>query len=117
MADDLTVSVEEQQTTVLEGTDATFLVSLKNSEDEASAGSAPVVVSYALGGDIDEHDYQDDVSGTLTIPAGATMATLTVATVRDDLLEGDEDLTITLEDAETAAGSATLSTEDRSGSA
>ena len=41
-------------------------------------------------------DYTAQSSGSLTIAAGATSGTITVATALDDIAEGDEDFTVTL---------------------
>ena len=112
--DDLTVTIDEQQDTVVEGSAATFLVKL--SSTSGVAGSTAVTVDYTLGGAADEDDFEEDASGTLTFPAGESVATITVTTVPDDLLEGDEVLTATLtpNSATTAAGTVMVLRDDNS---
>ena len=108
--DDLTVSVEKQQETVVEGSVATFLLKLAKTADlnEAGASSDPVVVNYTLAGEVEEDDFQEAASGTLMIPAGEPMGTITVTTIADDVLERDEDLTVTIDEATTGGRSVTV---------
>ena len=114
--DDLTVTIDEQQDTVVEGSAATFLVNLSSTSGVA-AGSTAVTVDYTLlAGAAAEDDFEEDASGTLTFPAGESVATITVTTVADGLLEGDEELTVTLtaNSATTAAGTVIVSGDDNS---
>ena len=94
-ADDLTVSVASRQETVLEGSEAAiFVVTL-----EPGAGSEPVVVRYGVTSNEDPDDKLDDFeapTGTVTIPAGMRTGEISIMTLADDLLEGDEVLTLTL---------------------
>ena len=110
--DALKISVAADQAAVVEGSAATFQVKLAKISDDMPAGSsAPVVVDYALSGDLDEQDHEESASGTLTIPAGESMGTITVRTVRDDILEGDEELTVTIEKATTGERTVTVPTD------
>ena len=113
--DALTVSVAADQADVVEGSTATFQVNLATTSDDMPAGSsAPVVVDYTISG-IDEDDHDGSASGTLTIPGGQSMGTITVTTITDDVLEGDETLTVTLEKATTGDRVVTVPTgTDRS---
>ena len=98
-ADALTATVEADQDAIVEGSTATFRVILaKKSDDTLAGSSAPVLVDYLLSG-LDEEDHDGSATGTLTIPAGQTTGTIAVRTVTDDVLEGDETLTVTLEKA------------------
>ena len=59
---------------------------------------SPTVVSYTLGGAaINGTDYTQ-LTGTATIPAGSTSTTVIIATINDLIVEGTEDVTITLDD-------------------
>ena len=80
-----------------EGDYLTFTVTL------SASPAATVSVDYATGiasGDTASESDFESVSGSLTFPAGATGAalaqTFTVATIRDDVVEGDETFTVTL---------------------
>ena len=115
--DALTVGVEEQETTVAEGSAATFLVELQAGTPLASAsGSSAVVVEYEVTG-VAAEDYEDAAAGTLTIPAEESTGTITIMTLPDDLLEDDETLTVALKRATTPAGPVTVPAADAGGSA
>ena len=94
----LTASVQSDQQTVREGADATFTVTLAG-----GTGRAPVMIEYTVGGSVTAADYTAP-SGMLTIAAGATTGTITIATLTDNVLDQDETLTVTLTDADTTAG-------------
>ncbi len=67
--------------------------------DEASALAvdAPgLVVSYAVGGSATPGSDYVALSGTVTIPAGATTADITITPIDDALVELDESVTLTL---------------------
>jgi hypothetical protein len=69
---------------------ATFTVSL------SSAPASPITVRYSLGGlAINGTDFTATPSA-VTIPAGATSATVDITPIDDDYTEGTEDVTITL---------------------
>ncbi|MGB7326393.1 MAG: endo-1,4-beta-xylanase [Rubripirellula sp.] len=60
----------------------------------------PVVVSYSLRGDATPGvDYAGTASGSVTIPAGATSATVSVAPVSDSMTEGTESIIFEVIDA------------------
>ena len=97
--DALTVSVAPDQEDVVEGSVATFQVTLAKTGTTTQAGSnAPVLVDYRLSG-LAEEDHDGPATGTLTIPAGQSMGSIAVRTITDDILEDDETLTVTLEKA------------------
>ena len=83
---------------VPEGSEAIFTVKLAG-----GTGSTPIVVYYTLGGDATRADYEAP-SGSLTIPAGEAMRTLVIPTLADDVVDWDEELTVTLSRAQTVAG-------------
>ncbi|HGY9596638.1 TPA: Calx-beta domain-containing protein [Vibrio campbellii] len=87
-----TVSIVADQASVTEGGDANFTVSIDQKSDE------DVVVSFTIGGDVDDKDYQAPAIYTVTIPAGQTSVALDVTTLDDGIYEGTENLTITLTD-------------------
>ncbi|MCR9910585.1 tandem-95 repeat protein [Vibrio campbellii] len=86
------VSIVSEQASVIEGGDANFTVSIDQKSDE------DVVVSFTIGGDVDDKDYQAPTIYTVTIPAGQTSVALDVTTLDDGIYEGTENLTITLTD-------------------
>ena len=90
-----TLSVSDVEGT--EGDDLTFTVTLSGTT------AAAVTLDYATGIGPDDTASASDfesVSGSLTFAAGATgdalAQTFTVATVADDVVEGDETFTVTL---------------------
>ena len=108
--DPIAATVTANQTTVVEGSDATFTVDLGN------PGSEDVVVTYNTDPnttdtepDADSNDFEAP-EGTLTIPAGQTMGTITITTSPDDLIEVVEELRVTLDDAESGAGTVAVTT-------
>ncbi|WP_103025323.1 tandem-95 repeat protein [Vibrio campbellii] len=86
------VSIVSEQASVIEGGDANFTVSIDQKSDE------DVVVSFTIGGDVDDKDYQAPTIYTVTIPAGQTSVALDITTLDDGIYEGTENLTITLTD-------------------
>ena len=116
-ADALSVSVDNEEESVEEGSDANFLVTLTNTSGGTS--TADVAVKYMIAGSgtnpAAKEDYE--VPGdSVTIPAGTNTATITIPIVADDLLEPDEKLQVTLTSASTAKGVVTLDADvpDRS---
>ena len=113
--DPLTVSVRSLEQTVVEGgttgaldsEKATFEVKL-----HGGTGSAPVTVTYALSGTATSGtDYTLPNPLTVEIPDdGSTTAPIAITTLADDVLEGDETLTVTLTHASTTAGMVRLGT-------
>ena len=87
-----------------EGEDITFTANL------SAQASSDVVLNWSTtdGTAIAPGDYTAVSSGTVTIAAGATTNTFTVATVEDTLVEGDETFTVTLAASGTLPGGVTL---------
>ena len=102
-SDTLTVMVDNDQGTVLEGEAATFTVTVGG-----GTSTEDVVVSYTVsdgsgGGEVDYDDY-DAPSGTLTVSAGQTSGSISIMTNSDRVLEQEETLKVTLMGASTEAG-------------
>ncbi|HXG08918.1 MAG TPA: Calx-beta domain-containing protein, partial [Gemmataceae bacterium] len=55
-----------------------------------------LTVNYTVGGTASRSDYQEVLSGSVTIPAGAAEATIPLTPVDDDLGEADETVVLTL---------------------
>ncbi|MBI1325283.1 hypothetical protein GC170_19135, partial [bacterium] len=93
--DDARPSISIGQASLVEGNSGTtsmvFTVSLTN------AASTPVTVNYSTsdGTAIAGSDYLA-TAGTLTIPAGATSATIAVPILGDTVVEGNETFTVNL---------------------
>ena len=129
-ADLLTVSVANQQETVLESTNDDSVAAMFTVALAGGTGSAPVVVDFAVSGTADwVDDYSAPVgadvevdantcvvdsttcSGTLTIASLAATGTIEIGIANDDaVLEGAETLTVTLTGVATTAGTARLGT-------
>lgn len=78
--------------------------------------TAPLAVSYTVGGTATNGiDYQT-LNGTVTIPAGQASATIVVTPIDDSLFEGNETVVITLNSSAnyvvTASSSATVTIAD-----
>ena len=97
--DDTTISVSDAE--AIEGDDITFTVTLSDTLSDTFGDELDVTVNWAAeaatGPDVATAgaDYTDD-SGTVTITAGDTEATFTVATGPDALDEADETFTVRL---------------------
>ena len=98
--DELSASVSVPET-VTEGEVARFTVSLGGGES-----TAPVVVSYSVGGTAKAPGDYTDPSGSLTVPSGESSGTISIRTNTDNVIEPDETLVVTLTNAETANGTA-----------
>ena len=100
-SDALTAKVSSQDTTVLEGNSATFVVRLENADDELSTSNVSVEIPYTVMRVAppqpaeDEDDFSPE-KGKLTIPAGRSTGTIQVEALDDDILEPDETLQVTL---------------------
>ena len=113
-ADALSVSVDSEEESVEEGSDANFPVTL------SGTSTADVVVKYAVAGDdtgdavpADKEDYE--VPGdSVTIPAGTNAVTITIPIVADDLLEPNEKLQVTLMSPSTTKGVVALEADPTS---
>ena len=112
IADDDTaeVTVVANDDTAAEPTDnGQFTVSISNASD------TDTVVSYTLSGDATAGDDFANLSGTVTILAGQTSATIDVSVIDDSVLEDTETLTLTLDaitsgDAEVSIGTTDTAT-------
>ena len=82
-----------------------FTVKLKD-----ATSTAAVDVHYEVGGSATEDDDYTPPSGTLNIGSGAPSGEISLTIADDDVLEGDETLTVTLTDVVPAAGKARLGT-------
>ncbi len=77
-------------------TNGTFNFSLSN-----PAPSPGVVVNYSLGGSaISGADYTDPLAGSITIPTGASIATITLNTIDDLIGEPTKNISLTLTSAD-----------------
>ena len=102
--DELTAEVSSQDTTVLEGESATFVVRLENAANQLSTSSASVEIDYTVAGatvsglatDVAENEDFSPEKGRLTIPAGRSTGTIQIEAVDDDILEPNEGLQVTL---------------------
>lgn len=75
-----------------------------------TAPAYPVVVDYAIGGDVSAGDYSDGGSGSLTISDPDVAGEITLDILVDGLAEADEELVVTLDSAgPNAALSSTVS--------
>ena len=97
----LMARVKSQDTTVLEGESATFVVDL------GGTSSASVEIDYTVAGatvsdradvEADEDDFTPE-KGKLTIPAGRSTGTIQIEAVDDDILEPNEGLQVMLSGA------------------
>ena len=88
--DDVQADVAVDTESVAEGADAEFTVSLSG-----ALSTAPVELTYAVSGTAGADDYTAP-SGTLTIPALAAEATISITTLADDVEDDDETLVVTL---------------------
>ena len=88
--DDVQADVAVATESVAEGADAEFTVSLSG-----ALSTAPVELTYAVSGTAGADDYTAP-SGTLTIPALAAEATISITTLADDVEDDGETLIVTL---------------------
>ena len=63
---------------------------------QTAAASVDTVLTYSLGGSATSGNDFTALSGTVTIAAGSTSATINVATINDALVEATEDVIVTL---------------------
>ena len=90
---------------VPEGSAASFEVALTG-----ATSTADVVVTYTVTGTATPGTDYTAPSGSLTITAGASSATITIQTSLDSVLDTGETLIVTLTGASTAVGTAEYST-------
>jgi multidrug efflux pump subunit AcrA (membrane-fusion protein) len=91
------IEVTVTPTEIVEGASATFTFT------SDTAIPTDTIVDYALGGDAtgadnaDDGDFDDrNLDGTFIFPAGATSFDLVVNTFEDNIIETDEELTVTV---------------------
>jgi hypothetical protein len=98
--DELSASVTVPES-VAEGETARFTVTLGG-----GTSTADVVVTYSVGGTATKDKDYNDPGDRLVIPAGQSSGTIPIQTNTDDEIEPDETLVVTLDDAQTANGTA-----------
>ncbi|MFB1053102.1 tandem-95 repeat protein [Vibrio diabolicus] len=84
------VSISADQNSVNEGETAGFTLTLDKVADE------DVLVTFTIGGNVDDKDYIAPSTYTVTIPAGKTSAPIDIKTLDDGIYEDLENLTVTL---------------------
>ncbi|WP_302471116.1 tandem-95 repeat protein [Vibrio antiquarius] len=84
------VTISSDQSSVDEGSDAKFIVNIDQKADE------DVLVTFTIGGNVDDKDYIAPSTHTVTIPAGKTSAPIDIKTLDDGIYEDLENLTVTL---------------------
>ena len=98
--DELSASVSVPEA-VAEGDVAPFTVTLRGGES-----TAPVVVTYTVGGTAKAPGDYTDPSGSLTIQSGESSGRISIQTNTDNEIEADETLVVTLTAVQTDNGSA-----------
>ncbi|HEY1024610.1 MAG TPA: Calx-beta domain-containing protein [Sphingobacteriaceae bacterium] len=80
---------------------AAFTFAFKNGK----VSTGPTVVTYTLDGTaLPKMDYLNGATGTLVIPAGENSVTLTLPVIDDQLMEGDETVTLTVDNVDSPYG-------------
>ncbi|MCQ9052581.1 tandem-95 repeat protein [Vibrio diabolicus] len=97
------VTIGSDQSSVDEGSDAKFIVNIDQKADE------DVLVTFTIGGNVDDKDYIAPSTYTVTIPAGKTSAPIDIKTLDDGIYEDLENLTVTLID--TVGADSTLASD------
>ncbi|HHF2882350.1 TPA: tandem-95 repeat protein [Vibrio diabolicus] len=97
------VTISSDQSSVDEGSDAKFIVNIDQKADE------DVLVTFTIGGNVDNKDYIAPSTYTVTIPAGKTSAPIDIKTLDDGIYEDLENLTVTLID--TVGADSTLASD------
>ncbi|EPN4953977.1 tandem-95 repeat protein [Vibrio diabolicus] len=97
------VTIGSEQSSVDEGSDAKFIVNIDQKADE------DVLVTFTIGGNVDDKDYIAPSTYTVTIPAGKTSAPIDIKTLDDGIYEDLENLTVTLID--TVGADSTLASD------
>ncbi len=95
------VSVISDSDAAEPATDGSYTISLSNPV------SSDTQIFYSIGGTAAPDTDYTALSGTVTIPAGSTSATLPVEVIDDNTVEGDESVILTL----TATGNAVVLSE------
>lgn len=86
----VTISATDATATETGPTTATFTVTRSGST------AAPATITYTVGGTATSGTDYTPLTGSVTIPAGQTSATITVTPIDDAALEGTESVVITL---------------------
>ena len=102
-ADAMTATVARVAAAVAEGSDAVFTVTLSG-----GTSTAPVVVSYETSGSTTSATDYTAPSGSLTIAAGVSTGTVTIATTADTVLDRGETLGLRLTGLSGGGGSSRL---------
>ncbi|MGB5931233.1 MAG: Calx-beta domain-containing protein, partial [Cyclobacteriaceae bacterium] len=96
----VTISDVDEATVTISANDASANESGSNNGQFtvtlSSASSTDTEVSYTISGSATEGDDYAVLTGKVTIPAGSTEANIDVNVTNDNVLEGDETVTITL---------------------
>ncbi len=79
---------------------------------QTAAASVDTVLTYSVGGSATSGDDFTALSGTVTIAAGETTATIDVTVIDNDILEDNETVVVTLGSITSGDAQATLSTTD-----
>ena len=99
--DDVTVGVEADALTVVEGDVARFTVSLTG-----GPSTGQVAIGYQVAGTASAGTDYTMPDGSLTLVAGAAIGTITIHTVADEVLDPGETLQVKLRGASTMPGTA-----------
>ena len=105
--EDVNATVSINDVSVAEGGNLEFTVSLSSAESE------DVVITYSTAdgtATTADNDYTSQSNQSLTIPAGQTSGTITIATTADSVFESDETLDVNLTGVLVGAGSTVSST-------
>ena len=100
----LLVNISADAVSVVEGGSAAYTVRVTG-----GTSTAPVVVSYTVGGTATSADYTAPTY-SLTVASGGASAALAIATLTDLVIDPDETLRVTLSGASTAKGSVSVGT-------
>ena len=100
----LLVNISADAVSVVEGGSAAYTVRVTG-----GTSTAPVVVSYTVGGTATSADYTAP-TGSLTVASGGASAALAIATLTDLVIDPDETLRVTLSGASTTKGSVSVGT-------
>ena len=114
-ADSATVVIADDDSTTVNIAATTASASEPNTDGQftvtlANASSTDTTISYSVGGDAVEGTDFANLSGSVTILAGQTSATIDIAVLDDSILESTESVTVTLDDVTTGDPSISLGT-------
>ena len=114
-ADSATVVIADDDSTTVNIAATTASASEPNTDGQftvtlANASSTDTTISYSVGGDAVEGTDFANLSGSVTILAGQTSATIDIAVLDDSILESTESVTVTLDDVTAGDPSISLGT-------